>query len=147
MFGLKSQNWVQFSVKREWEDFVVQSLSHVRLFATPWTVAHQAPLSMVFSRQQYWSGLPFLSPGDLPDPWMEHSSLHLPHCMRILYHLCHLGRNCLYMQCILLIYVTLLPIFSRWVNETIVKSDLARSTTQGLDFHTLIFLAFPCWHY
>ena len=36
--------------------------------ATPWTVAHQAPLSMGFSRQEYWSRLPFLSPGDLPDP-------------------------------------------------------------------------------
>ena len=40
----------------------VKSLSHVRLFATPWTVAHQAPLSMGFSRQEYWSGLPFSSP-------------------------------------------------------------------------------------
>ena len=40
----------------------VQSLSCVRLFATPWTVAHQAPLSMGFSRQEYWSGLPFSSP-------------------------------------------------------------------------------------
>ena len=40
----------------------VKSLSCVRLFATPWTVAHQAPLSMGFSRQEYWNGLPFLSP-------------------------------------------------------------------------------------
>ena len=40
----------------------VKSLSHIRLFATPWTVAHQAPLSMGFSRQEYWSGLPFPSP-------------------------------------------------------------------------------------
>ena len=40
----------------------------VRLFATPWTVAHQAPPSMEFSRQEYWSGLPFPSPGALPDP-------------------------------------------------------------------------------
>ena len=46
----------------------MNSLSHVRLFATPWTVAHQAPPSMEFSRQEYWSGLPFPSPGDLPDP-------------------------------------------------------------------------------
>ena len=49
-------------------------LSHVRLFATPWTVANQAPLSMGFSRQQYWSGLPFPSPGNLPDPGMEPGS-------------------------------------------------------------------------
>ena len=46
----------------------VKSLSRVQLFATPWTVAYQAPLSMGFSRQEYWSGLPFPSPGDLPDP-------------------------------------------------------------------------------
>ena len=48
-----------------------QMLSCVRLFATPWTVAHQAPLSMGFSRQEYWNGLPFLSPGDHSDPEME----------------------------------------------------------------------------
>ena len=44
-----------------------QSLSHVRPFATPWTVAHQAPLSVGFSRQEYWSGLPCPPPGDLPN--------------------------------------------------------------------------------
>ena len=49
----------------------VNSLSRVRLFATPWTVAYQAPPSMGFSRQEYWSGLPFPSPGDLPDPGVE----------------------------------------------------------------------------
>ena len=43
----------------------VQSLSHVQLFVTPWTLACQAPLSMGFPRQEYWSGLPFPSPGDL----------------------------------------------------------------------------------
>jgi len=40
-------------------------------FATPWTVAHQAPLSMEFSRQEYWSGLPFPPPGDFPDPGIK----------------------------------------------------------------------------
>ena len=49
----------------------VKSLSRVQLFATPWDVTCQAPLSMGFSRQEYWSGLPFPSPGDLPDPGME----------------------------------------------------------------------------
>ena len=44
-------------------------LSHVRLFATPWTIAHQVPLSMEFSRQEYWSGLPCPTPGDLPAPF------------------------------------------------------------------------------
>ena len=46
--------------------FVVSSPSHVRLSCDPWTVAHQAALSMGFSRQEYWNGLPFPSPGDLP---------------------------------------------------------------------------------
>ena len=49
----------------------VKSLSRARLFATLWTVAYQAPLSMGFSRQEYSSGLPFPSPGDLPDPGIE----------------------------------------------------------------------------
>ena len=52
----------------------VKSVSRVRLFATPWTVAYQAPPSMGFSRQEYWSGLPFPSPGDLPDPGIEPDS-------------------------------------------------------------------------
>ena len=64
----------------------VKSLSRVRLFATPWTVAYQAPLSMGFSRQECWSGLPFPSPGDLPDPG---SNLGLPQCRQTLYHLSH----------------------------------------------------------
>ena len=50
----------------------VKSLSHVQLFVTPWTLARQAPLSMEFSGQEYWSGLPFPSPGDhLPDTEIE----------------------------------------------------------------------------
>ena len=48
-----------------------KSLSHVGLFKTAWTVACQAVLSMKFSRQEYWRGLPFPSPGDLPDPEFE----------------------------------------------------------------------------
>ena len=43
----------------------------LRLFATPWTIALKAPLSMGISRQEYWSGLPFLSPGDLPNPGVK----------------------------------------------------------------------------
>ena len=49
----------------------LKSLSHIRLFVTPWTVAHQVPPSIGFSRQEYWSGLPFLSLGDLPNPGIE----------------------------------------------------------------------------
>ena len=50
-------------------------LRHVQPFATPWTVARQAPLSMGFSRQEYWSGLPCPPPGDLPDPGIKPESL------------------------------------------------------------------------
>ena len=65
-----------FSFLYSWEKVKVKvkSLSRVRLFVTPWTVACQAPPSMGFSRQEYWSGLPFASPGDLPDPGIEPGS-------------------------------------------------------------------------
>ena len=52
----------------------VKSLSHVGLFAIPWTIAHQTPLSMGFPRQEYWSGLQFPSPGDPPDPEIKPGS-------------------------------------------------------------------------
>ena len=65
-----------------------KSLSCVQLFATPWTLAHQAPLSMGFSRQEYWSGLPFPSPGDLPNPRIKPRS---PVLQVILYHLSYRG--------------------------------------------------------
>ena len=57
---------------------LAQSLSCVPLFTSPWTVAHQAPLSMGFSRQEYWSGLPFPPPGGLPDPGIEPGSPPAP---------------------------------------------------------------------
>ena len=56
----------------------VQLLSHIQLFATPWIVAHQDPLSMEFSRHERWSGLPFPTPGDLPDPETKPASLVSP---------------------------------------------------------------------
>ena len=49
----------------------LKSLNHVRLFVSPWTVAHQVPLSMGFPRQEYWSGVPFLSPRELLNPAIE----------------------------------------------------------------------------
>ena len=52
----------------------MKSLGRVGLFATPWTVAYQVPPSVGFSRQECWSGLPFPSPGDLPDPGIEPTS-------------------------------------------------------------------------
>ena len=59
-------------------DLIENCFSHVRLFATPWTVAHQASLSRRFSRQEYWSGLPCLSPEDLPNPGTELKSVPSP---------------------------------------------------------------------
>ena len=64
-----------------------QLLSHVWLFATPWTVACQAPLSLEFSSQEYWSGLPLPTLGDLPDPGIKPTSFASAGIGRcILYH-------------------------------------------------------------
>ena len=56
----------------------VYTLTHVQLFGNSWTIARQAPLSMGFPRREYWSGLPCLSPGDLPDPGTEPAYLMYP---------------------------------------------------------------------
>ena len=71
--------------------YKVKLLSRVRLFATLWTEAYQAPPSTGFSRQEYWIGVPFPSPGDLPDPGIEPGSP----CIigRHFYSLSHQGSN------------------------------------------------------
>ena len=71
-----AQFWKQIknSLQTRERKVKVKLLHHFRLFATPWTIAYQAPLSMEFSRQEYWSGLPCLSPGDLSDPGIEPQS-------------------------------------------------------------------------
>ena len=79
MSGLEEQvKWrVERDCIRPGKDFSgkpLKLLSRVQLFAIPWTVTYQAPPSMEFSRQEYWSGLPFPSPGDLPDPGIEPES-------------------------------------------------------------------------
>ena len=66
----------------------VKSLSCVRLFVTPWSIAYQAPPSMEFSRQEYWSGLHFLLQRIFPT---QESNLGLLHCWQILYHLSYQG--------------------------------------------------------
>ena len=91
-------------------------LSHfscVCLFVTPWTVDCQALLSMGFSRQEYWSGLPFPSPGDLPNPG---SNVGLLQCRQTLYHLSHQGSPVKPMQLakkLLLLLLLMLSRFSR----------------------------------
>ena len=78
-------------------DRLLLLLSRVQLCETPGTVARQAPPSVEFSRQEYWSGLPFPSPGDLPTQgW----NLGLPHCRQILYHLSYQGNQI--KECLLL---------------------------------------------
>ena len=67
------KRFIWFYFQRKWK-VKVKSLSCVWLFATPWTATFQAPPSMGFSREEYWSGLPFPSPGDLPDPGIEPGS-------------------------------------------------------------------------
>ena len=70
----KMVGWYPQFNGHESEKVKVKSLSSVRLFASPWTLAYQAPLSMGFSRQECWSGLPFPSPGDFPDPGIKPGS-------------------------------------------------------------------------
>ena len=74
--SLSLLQWIFLTQELNWDLLHcghMDTASHVRLFVTPWTVAYQASQSMGFSRQEYWSGLLFLSPGDLPDtgiiPW------------------------------------------------------------------------------
>ena len=65
MFTAESSGFVHFGAHK------VKSLSRVQPFASPWTVVYQASLSMEFPKQEYWNGLPFPSPADLPDPGIE----------------------------------------------------------------------------
>ena len=74
---------ILLSLRPVWQRQSTCVLSRVWLSTTPWTVARQALLSMEFSRQEYWSGLPFPTPGDLPNPGTEPGLLH---CRPILYH-------------------------------------------------------------
>ena len=69
------------------------SLSHSWLFATLWTVAHQAPVFMGFPRQESWSGLPFPSLGDLSNPGIKPCLLHLLHWQADTLPLCHMGKQ------------------------------------------------------
>ena len=93
--GLQSPTWSAtpppFRLISHWSEVMwseVKSLSRVQLFATPWTIAYQAPQSTEFPRQEYWSGLPFPSQGIFPT---QGSNLGLPHCRQMLYRLSHQG--------------------------------------------------------
>ena len=100
---------------------MLSCFSHIHLLVTPWTVAHQAPLSMGFSGQEYWSGLPCPPSGDLPDPGIELVS-HVS-CIgrQVLYYSHHLGSPN-YHQ----VLSTLLPISA--ISTTLVQATLTFST-------------------
>ena len=94
----RTLEWVAISFSNAWKRKVkVKSLSRVRLFATPWTAAHQAPPSLGFSKQEHWSGVSFPPPGGLLDPGIEAMSLASPALAGTLslhlYHLHHLGSS------------------------------------------------------
>ena len=103
----------------------VKSLSRVQLFETPWTVAYQAPLSMGFSRKECWSGLPFPSPGDLPNPGIEPG---LPHCRQTLYRLSHEGSPARQWLCLIL-FILLHLVLNSFNNFATQYLDLQLSFT------------------
>ena len=76
---LNSCNPQNTRVRGQREDLLLNRFSRVQLFGTPWTVARQAPLSMGLSRLEYWNGLPFPTPGDLPTHGLNPCLLHLLH--------------------------------------------------------------------
>ena len=78
----RTLEWVSISFSNAWKwNVTVKSLSRVRLLATPWTAAYQAPLSMGFSRQEYWSGLPLLSPDSHPSLTLDLRAKLLSSCL------------------------------------------------------------------
>ena len=102
----------------------VSRFSYVWLFEIPWTVACQAPLSMGFSRQEYWSGLPCPSSGDLPDPGVEPRS---PALQQILYHLNHQGSPYTHILCL----CNYLPMYLFLKFLYIIFSNLMAQCTAG----------------
>ena len=99
-----------------------QLLSHVGLFTTPWTVARQVPLSMGLPRQEYWSGLPFPTPWDLPNPYL----LWLLHWHADSSPLSHLGSHIIY-------YVSVQ--FSSVAQSCLTLCDPMNRSTPGLPVH------------
>ena len=92
-------------------------LSRVQLFATPWTIALQAPLSMGFSRQEYWSVLPFPTPGDLPNPGIEPASLASPVLAGGFFNHCARGFS------VKLPYDPIIPLLCIYPEKVIIEKD------------------------
>ena len=137
---------IQLSVSYRYKDLeqgYVVVLSQIRLFVTLWTVAHQAPLSMGFSRQEYWSGLPFPSLGDLPNLGIEPVSLEAPalaggfftnssNCEAIL-QVCH----CRGFQ----IFYSSLPL----LHLSVIEACYSYSKMFAISFIPLYLLSLPVW--
>ena len=120
-----SVDWIKRPTLSNVEGSEVKSLSCVQLFATPWTVAYQASLFMGSSRQAYWSGLPFPSPGDLPDPGIEPD---LPRCRQTVYQLSHQGS--LY-QCVCVGGLSFNKLEAQW-NKKVKRRVASLSSWAGM---------------
>ena len=129
-------NLISLELARQWK----WKWSHVQLFETPWTVAYQAPLSMGFSRKECWSGLPFPSPGDLPNPGIEPG---LPHCRQTLYRLSHEGSPARQWLCLIL-FILLHLVLNSFNNFATQYLDLQLSFTL---LQLLIPINSPPLHY
>ena len=120
-----------------------KSLSHIQLFASLWIVAYQAPLSKELSRQEYWSGLPFPSPGDLPDPGIEPSRLMSHALAASSLPLAPSGKPqisiCLLKILPHLLFKGLMFLFVSFVHPKLVSRSLA------LNFVTLLGSPWGCW--
>ena len=118
-------------------------LSHLLMSdsATSWTVAHQVPLSVRFSRQEYWSGLPFPSPGDLPDPGIKPVSFAFPalaglyHCNTRIVDLVHLCPGSRVFFKMTLEHIYCMPQFSSVAQSCPTLCDPMNRSTPGLPVH------------
>ena len=121
-----------------------QSLSCVELFVTPWTVDYQSSLSMEFSRQEYWNGLPFLSPGDLPDlgvqPWSPALQQILLHSCRFFYCLSYQGYHSSYTQFIIPSVVYQGQLYSTSLSHGLFVVFFIITILRGVRLHLLWFL-------
>ena len=108
-------------------EFYAQLPSHVWLFVTPWTVAHQAPLSMGYLRQEYWSQLPFPSPGDLPDPVIEPES---PTLAGRFFTLSHMASP---------YFIPWLEVYTFWPSSPISSFPRPLAITNLFCFYDLVF--------
>ena len=129
---------------------VLSRFFRVWLCATQWTLAHQAPLSMEFSRQEYWSGLPFPSPGDLLDPGIEHVSLESPALAGGFFTTEPLGKPFVSsdnsQMNLLLVKWDINKYAQNWSGHIIISICGGYRARQTNDSRSRNLLSFPSWH-